>query len=62
MKTTQRTSIDNLEMAGSELSEEHLSLASGGARTMWTYRGASATYYDNYCRNDPEWEADGCEL
>jgi hypothetical protein len=31
MQKIQRTSIDNLALAGHELSEEHLTLASGGA-------------------------------
>jgi len=38
----QRTQIDDLELSGHELSEEHLRLASGGLRNLCislTYKG-----------------------
>ncbi len=44
MNKRQRTSIENLAVAGSELSEEHLSLASGGTRFT---AQRDVTYLDN---------------
>ena len=54
MSTPRRPSIDNLGIAGSERSEEHLSLASGGLinRINWTYPGTGPCYIDNSCQVD----------
>jgi hypothetical protein len=59
MKTTRRTSIDSLGMAGFELAEEHLSLASGGAR-YWTNHGTINTYTDNSCDTTQLMQVDSC--
>jgi hypothetical protein len=66
MKTTHRTTIDDLAIAGSELSEEHLSLASGGRPLMpgridWTYMGSGPCYTDNSCVIDPIYVEDSCQ-
>lgn len=50
MNKKQRTSIDNLAIAGFELSEEHMSLASGGLPMRTANR--EATYTHNQCMID----------
>ena len=68
MKTTRRTSIDNLGMVGSELSEEHLSLAAGGRPRLpsgggggyWTNHGPITTYTDNSCDTTDLVTLDSC--
>jgi len=41
--TVQRSSIEDLSTVGSELSDEHLQLASGGMMILASYQAASCT-------------------
>jgi hypothetical protein len=53
MQKSQRTSIDDLAFAGLELSEEHLTLASGSFKST---QGLAATYHSD--RLDLEYYTD----